>query len=92
MARGGKRQGAGRKGGVKNARREAADKLTAMGVTPLEVLLGMMRGERLFDPVVAKLAEAAAPYCHPKLASMAHKGEDNSPIKLVVEWASSESG
>jgi hypothetical protein len=90
MARGGKRPGAGRKGGSKNARREAADRLTAMGLTPLEVLLGMMRKEVPFDPAIAKLAEMAAPYCHPKLASVAHKGDDDSPIKLEIAWASSE--
>ena len=90
MARGGKRTGAGRKNGSGSDRRAAADRLTAMGVAPLELVLGMMRGDIPFDPIKMKLAEIAAPYCHPKLASMVHKGDKEEPMQLLVGWASSE--
>jgi len=44
MARGGSREGAGRKpGAVTKKTREIADKAAAEGITPLEVMLGTMR-------------------------------------------------
>jgi hypothetical protein len=69
--KGGKREGAGRKKGVPSrasAAREAA--IAASGLTPLEYMLATMRDER--QPVALRLdmAKAAAPYVHPRLASV----------------------
>jgi hypothetical protein len=69
--KGGKREGAGRKKGIPNrasAAREAA--IAASGLTPLEYMLSTMRDER--QPVALRLdmAKAAAPYVHPRLASV----------------------
>jgi hypothetical protein len=69
--KGGKRPGAGRKKGIPNrasAAREAA--IAASGLTPLEYMLTTMRDES--KPVTLRLdmAKAAAPYVHPRLASV----------------------
>lgn len=75
MARGGKREGAGRKAGSANKRtRELADKAATAGLTPLEYMLEVLRdvGSTKADRMWA--AEKAAPYMHPKLASVEHKG------------------
>jgi hypothetical protein len=32
-----------------------------------------------------EFAVAAAPFCHPKLASITHKGDNNAPIRSVIE-------
>jgi hypothetical protein len=75
MARGGKRSGAGRKPGSKNRRtkvRLEEVKAAATGVTPLEVMLAVMRkhyeAER-FD-AAAGIAKDAAPYVHPRLSAV----------------------
>lgn len=71
MARGGKREGAGRKAGSVTTRtRETADKAAAEGLTPLEYMLQVLRdaGQSKEDRMWA--AEKAAPYVHAKLASV----------------------
>jgi hypothetical protein len=71
MAKGGRREGAGRPRGSRGTRtREAVAKAEALGPTPLEVLLESMHvaraeGERA---EAVECAKAAAPYVHPKLA------------------------
>lgn len=75
-ARGGKRLGAGRPPGSKN--RKAADiaqEAVEAGITPIEVMLNAMR--ELWDEgtsearrEAAKIAKDAAPYVHPRLASI----------------------
>lgn len=68
MARGGKRDGSGRKPGVANqANQEARDRAAAGGEMPLDYMLRVMRttddGDR-----ADRMAIGAAPYCHSKLA------------------------
>lgn len=72
--RGGPRQGAGRKkGSLTKKTQEIAAAAIKDGVTPLEYLLGVLRnGENEKDRFAA--AVAAAPYVHPKLASVEHSG------------------
>lgn len=75
MARGGKREGAGRKAGsVTTKTRETADRAVAEGLTPLEYMLRVLRDES--EPKEARMwaAEKAAPYVHAKLASVEHRG------------------
>ena len=73
MARGGKREGAGRPKGSgispkKAAQIEAAMIVAAEGMTPLEYMLNVMRTSD--DPKRKDaMACAAAPYIHPRLAS-----------------------
>ncbi len=88
MARGGKRPGAGRKAGVLNKRtQEIAAAATAEGVTPLEFLLNTMRDETRDYALRLTAARDAAPYVHPKLASVEHKGNEDHPVKTVLELA-----
>lgn len=90
MARGGKRQGAGRKrGSATRKTREIADKAAEEGVTPLEVMLDAMRElyERGEKVAASSLAKDAAPYCHPKLAAIEHTGKDGGPIVVALDDA-----
>ena len=86
MPRGGKREGAGRKPGAATRKaREAADRLADEGLLPLDYLVGVMRGSVAFDPARFEAAKAAAPYLHPKLASVAHTGANGGPIDHSIE-------
>lgn len=68
--RGGKRAGAGRKVGEPNKRTaEAQDQAEATGITPLEYMLQVMRGDG-DEKLRMSAAVAAAPYVHAKLSSI----------------------
>lgn len=93
--RGGARKGAGRKPGAATTKtREVADKAASEGVTPLEYMLQVMRNEppaglegpQLLSAHMMRFeaAKAAAPYIHPKLASIEHKGPDDGPIQITT--------
>ena len=84
MSRGGNRPGAGRKRGTPNkasAARQA--KVAATGITPLDYMLKVMRNNKADPGRRDEMAKAAAPYVHPKLASMQHTGRDGGPIQHV---------
>lgn len=75
MARGGKREGAGRPAGAVTKRtREMAEKATEQGLTPLDFMLSMLRDDTKDIKDRMWAAEKAAPYVHAKLASVEHKG------------------
>lgn len=92
MPVGGKRAGAGRKKGVPNKRTQAIqDAVMASGASPLDIMLGAARavwteatkGERIdLDKAAAaaSIAKDAAPYVHPKLASIEHTGKDGKDL------------
>jgi hypothetical protein len=86
VARGGKRIGAGRpKGAATKRSRAIADKAASEGLTPLEVMLTAMREhakENRWDDA-ASIAKDAAPYMHPRLASMQHTGRGGGPIQTM---------
>lgn len=86
--RGGKRPGAGRpKGSATKKTREIADKAATAGQTPLEFLLGVMRGESYEFKDRLDAAKAAASYVHPRLTSVAVGGdEDATPIRHEFAW------
>lgn len=71
---GGKQKGAGRPKGSKDTRtQELVKKALEGGITPLDHMLKIMRNENE-DPLVRNdMAKAAAPYIHPKLASIEAK-------------------
>lgn len=74
----------GRPKGSKNkatARRER--EIAKQGQTPLEYMLRVMRDSRAGGDRRDKMAVAAAPYVHPKLASMQHSGPNGGPIQTV---------
>ena len=86
MAGRGNPKGVGRKPGTANTRtREIADKAAQEGITPLEYMLAVMRDETAETAHRHDMAKAAAPYIHPRLAAMEHKGPDGGPIRHVVE-------
>lgn len=86
MARGGKREGAGRKAGAATKRtREIADKAHASGMMPLDYLLKVMRDRKQSGIARLDAAKAAAPYVHPKLNAVAPNGEAEPPTPVKVE-------
>lgn len=71
MARGGKRDGAGRKPGTPNKASAAkAAEVASAGVTPLDYMLGVLRDEAAEPHLRFDAAKSAAPYIHPKLAQI----------------------
>ena len=67
-------------------------KIEASGMVPLEFMLACMRGEKIklkgskghFYPSFEDMkwgAAAAAPYVHPRLASVQHTGGEGGPIQ-----------
>jgi hypothetical protein len=75
MARGGKREGAGRKPGVPNTKtKELVEKVEASGLTPLDYMLSILRDETLSREDRFEAAKAAAPFVHAKLAAVEHSG------------------
>jgi hypothetical protein len=86
--RGGNRPGAGRPQGSKNQRTaEIARTAVVAGITPIEVMLGAMRGLWEVGTPEAKreaatIAKDAAPYIHPRLASIDQT--INGPCRNVI--------
>jgi len=79
---GGKRPGAGRPKGSKNAKTaELARRLTEDGITPLEYMLDVLRNPDSEQGRRDDMSKAAAPYMHPKLSST----EVKIPEKIVAE-------
>src|SRR5215207_11485599 len=71
--RGGARPGSGRKPGIANKKtRDIAERAASEGITPLEVMIEAMRdhyNNRRLDQAAA-VAKDAAPYMHPRLATV----------------------
>lgn len=87
MPRGGARAGAGRRAGSPNKASAAkAAAVEASGLTPLDYMLEVMRDEDEPADVRLDAAKSAAPYVHPKLASVEHKGNAQHPVALTFTW------
>ncbi|MET3409480.1 hypothetical protein [Methylobacterium sp. 1030] len=87
MAGGGRRPGAGRKPGSATTKtREIAERAIAEGITPLEVMLTAMRhhADASRWDEAAGVAKDCAPYIHPRLAAVEHKGPDDGPIRISI--------
>jgi hypothetical protein len=70
MPRGGKRPGAGRPRGSRAKKTQAiAIAAMAAGISPLELMLQVMRDESVDSMVRLDMAKAAAPYVHARLAA-----------------------
>ena len=78
--------GAGRKKGTPN-RASAARQIAveASGLTPLEHLLAVMRDVSQDVAVRVNAAKAAAPFVHPRLATVELHGEQEA-IVVVHDW------
>ena len=84
MARGGKREGAGRPAGaVTKKSREAADAAVNEGLTPLDYMLGILRNDDADPKDRMWAAEKAAPYVHAKLANVEVTGKDGGPVEVT---------
>lgn len=83
MAHGGARPGSGRpKGAATKRTAEIANKAIEQGITPLEYLLSIVRDEGMERPVRLDAAKAAAPYVHPRLATVEQKGDLSLTVKV----------
>jgi hypothetical protein len=70
-ARGGKRPGAGRpKSAATRRTQEIVERANASGESPLEYMLRTMRDAEADQERRDEMARAAAPYMHPRLASI----------------------
>lgn len=83
MARGVKT--GGRTKGTRNkATAKKAQEIAASGLTPLDYMLSVMRNPRTKAPRRDEMAKAAAPYVHPRLASLTNpKGDGPCEISLI---------
>lgn len=83
MARGGSRDGAGRKSGTPNRlTAENVAKAKASGELPLDYMLRVMRDDSSDTDRRDEMAKAAAPFLHAKLASMEHTGPGGGPVQF----------
>ena len=75
----------GRKKGVPNKANAAkAAEIAATGETPLEYMVRVMRDRAVDHDRRDKMAVAAAPYVHPKLANIEHAGEGGGPVRVQI--------
>jgi hypothetical protein len=85
----GKKTG-GRKKGTPNhitvERKAKLSEAQMAGLTPLDYMLGILRDEDAKPDARMAAAVHAAPYIHPKLATIEHGGKDGSPVVLKVHW------
>lgn len=78
----GNKLGKGRKPGSKNMRTRKLDELAAKGITPLDYMLKVLRDKKVDADRRDRMAEAAAPYLHPKRAPEDKHGR--SAVGLTV--------
>lgn len=81
MARGGAREGAGRKkGGHNRITEEAIEKAKSDGIMPLDFMLSIMREPTESDDRRFEAAKAAAPYLHPKPIAVQVEGQIDGDV------------
>ena len=56
----------------------------ASGLAPLDYLLAVMRDESNPTQVRLDAAKAAAPYVHPRLAAIEHRGKGGTPTDTIT--------
>lgn len=62
---------------------ERQKEVAATGITPLDYMLKVMRNPKADASRRDEMAKAAAPYVHPKLATMQHTGRGGGPIQTM---------
>ena len=80
----------GRQKGVANKRTQQFQAAVAdSGLTPLQYMLAVPRDETADPERRDEMAKAAAPYIHPRLASIeaSHRGDKQNPLELRVTSA-----
>jgi hypothetical protein len=78
------KSGGRQKGTPNKATAAKAAEVAASGLTPLDYLLSVMRDDQVPRPERVDAANKAAPYIHPKLASIEHTGEDGGPLIVQI--------
>lgn len=76
--------GGRRKGTPNRATADKVAEVAASGLTPLDYMLKVMRDENNDQAIRLDAANKAAPYIHPKLASIEHSGPDGSALVIKV--------
>jgi len=87
MARGsqpGERRGGRRKGTPNRASVAREKEIAASGLTPLQYLTSVYRDEKAPRDMRIDAAAKAAPFVHPKLASIIHKGDAKQPVAIAT--------
>lgn len=85
MAIGGKREGAGRKKGVRNKRtRELIEECAKTGETPLQYMLRVMNDSKQPNERRDKMAIHAARFVHPTIATI-QGGDPEKPLRVIDE-------
>jgi hypothetical protein len=80
------RKTGGRKAGTPNKATSAkAAAIVASGMTPLDYMLSVIRDETRDPAMRLDAAKAAAPYVHPRLASVEVGNRDDKPLEISVE-------
>ena len=80
---GGPRPGSGRPKGKPNKATKAREEIiAAAGITPLEHMLSVLRDPETDPQRKDEMAKAAAPYVHPRLASIEQKGDLALTVKV----------
>ena len=86
MPRGGHRENAGRKRGTPNKATAARQvEVAASGITPLDYMLKVLRDENADPHQRFEAAKSAAPFIHPKLASIQHGSDPDNPLNAVTD-------
>jgi hypothetical protein len=85
MSRGGSRPNAGRKSKSRELLIERSRNVAAQAsITPLEYLLQIVQDTAAPDNRRFAAAVAAAPYVHPRLAAVAHSGDQDKPVTFQI--------
>ena len=79
----GEKTGGRQKGTPNRATAARVEEIKATGETPADYMLRVMRDPSVDHDRRDKMAVAAAPYVHPKLAAIEHTGKDGGPIETV---------
>jgi hypothetical protein len=87
MAKGSKTGGGSRKGRPNKATAAREAEIAASGLTPLEYMLKVLRNKKEDKDRRLDAAKAAAPYVHPKLSSIVHKGDAKQPVAVATMGA-----
>ena len=81
----------GRKKGTPNKRtRQMQEAIEASGLTPLEHMLSVLRDENATAMERMDAAKAAAPYVHARLAAIEQAGNEEKPVRMIVQWGGGE--
>ena len=82
MDKQGRKTGGRRKGTPNRATAAKAAEIASSGLTPLDYMLAIMRDDNALPERRDWAAEKAAPYVHPRLASVEQKGDLSLTVKV----------